>query len=458
MFDERFISGGSSSGSAVAVASGLVGFALGTDTAGSGRVPAMFNNLVGLKPTRGLISTHGVVPACRSLDVVSVFAGTVGDALRVTEIAGGFDAEDAYSRRAPMHALAPGAWPEGFRFGVPEAPEFFGDSENAALFQETAMRLSRLGGVPLPFDYTPFGECATMLYAGPWVAERTAALKEFLTRSPESMHPIVRGIVEGGARYSAVEAFEAQYKLADLLRRTEAAWAAMDVMLLPTAPTTYTIAGMLADPLRLNSRLGTYTNFVNLMDLSAISVPAGFRPDGLPFGVTLVGRAFQDGALASLGDRLHRALGTATFGGTARPLPGAPLRTSSAGWTQIAVVGAHLKGLPLHSQLEQRSARFVRNAKTAAGYSFYALPGTVPPKPGLVFDGAGAGDVEVEIWAVPEEKFGSFVALVPPPLGIGTLALDDGTQVKGFICEAHAVAGAEDITRFGGWRAFLALR
>ncbi|BCJ92325.1 allophanate hydrolase [Terrihabitans soli] len=458
VFDSDYVSGGSSSGSAVSVASGLVAFSLGTDTAGSGRVPAAFNNIVGLKPTRGLFSTRGVVPACRSLDVVSVFAGTVGDALKVAEVAAAFDAEDPYSRAAPKHALLPQDWSKGFRFGVPDVVEFFGDTESEALFYEAVARLERLGGERIDFDPAPFRECASLLYAGPWVAERTAAVGDFARRHPDAVHPVVRDIVLGGEKYSAVDAFEGQYKLQALLKKTAPLWQKIDVMLVPSAPTIYKIEEMLADPVRLNSNLGTYTNFVNLMDLSALAVPAGFRPDGLPFGVTLVGRAFEDGALAGLGDLLHRALGTATVGGTARALPGPALAGKNVGYVEVAVVGAHLKGLPLHHQLVERRAKFVRTAKTAKGYTFYALPGTVPPKPGLVYDGMGIGGIEVEIWAVPESEFGSFVALIPAPLGIGTLSLDDGSFVKGFVCEAYAVQGAENITGFGGWKAYLASR
>jgi allophanate hydrolase len=458
VFDPDYISGGSSSGSAVAVASGLVTFSLGTDTAGSGRVPAAFNNLVGLKPTRGLISTRGVVPACRSLDCVSIFAGTVGDALAIADVAAGFDAEDPYSRKAPNGALTPTEWTEGFRFGVPDVVEFFGDTESEALFYEAVARLERLGGVRVDFDPQPFRDCASLLYAGPWVAERTAAVGDFVRRNPDGTNPVVRDIVLGGEKYSAIDAFEGQYKLEALLKQTAPVWQKIDVMLVPSAPTIYRIADMLADPVRLNSNLGAYTNFVNLMDLSALAVPSGFRPDGLPFGVTLVGRAFEDGALAGLGDKLHRALGTAMLGGTQRPLPGPALEGKSAGHVEVAVVGAHLKGLPLHHQLTERRAKFVRTAKTASGYTFYALPGTVPPKPGLVFDRMGIGGIEVEIWAVPHTEFGSFVALIPAPLGIGTLTLDDGSQVKGFVCEAYAAQGAEDITGFGGWRAYMASR
>ena len=457
VFDADYVSGGSSSGSAVAVASGLVSFALGTDTAGSGRVPAAFNNIVGLKPTRGLVSTRGVVPACRSLDVVSVLAGTVGDALAAMKVMAGFDADDDYSRHAPRHALIPRAWPEGFRFGVPEQPQFFGDEEAEALFRDAIARVERLGGVKVAFDYTPFGRCASLLYAGAFVAERTAAVGEFAEAKPGGMHPVVRDIVLGGRKYSAVDAFKAQYELQKLLRETEPVWNRIDVMLLPSAPTIYKIADMVEDPVRLNSNLGTYTNFVNLMDLSALAVPGGFRSDGLPFGVTLVGRTFEDGRLAGLGDRLHRALGAATYGGSSRPLPGAAIQGGDADYINVAVVGAHLKGFPLHHQLADRGAVFVRTTRTAPGYALYALD-TVPPKPGLVFDGASAGNIEVEVWAVPENEFGSFVGLVAAPLGIGTLSLADGTQTKGFVCEAHAARSGKDITGFGGWRAYSATR
>jgi allophanate hydrolase len=460
VFDADYVSGGSSSGSGVAVASGLVSFALGTDTAGSGRVPASFNNIVGLKPTKGLISTRGVLPACRSQDAVSVFAGCVEDAVAVTAVAAGFDAEDIYSRRAPATALAGKDWARGFRFGIPaETPDFFGDAEAEALFHASIEHLKGLGGVAVSFDLAIFQEAALLLYAGPWVTERLVAIKDFAAAQPEHIHPVVRDIVLGGARYSAVDAFEAQYRLAELTRRAEAEWAGMDVMLLPTAGTIYTIADMLADPVRLNSNLGAYTNFVNLMDLSAIAIPAGFRPNGLPFGVTLIGHAFEDGAIASLAASLHRTLADPTIGGTGLPLPPARSFAGGAGvadGVEVAVVGAHLSGLPLNHQLTSRGGRLLRAARTAPGYSFYALPGTTPPKPGLVFDGTGEGRVEVEVWSLPASGFGSFVAEIPAPLGIGTLVLEDGSAVKGFVCEAHAVREAEDITAHGGWRAFLA--
>ncbi|MCR6632794.1 MAG: allophanate hydrolase [Magnetospirillum sp.] len=458
VFSAEHVSGGSSSGSGVAVAAGLVSFSLGTDTAGSGRVPAAFNNVVGLKPTKGLISARGVVPACRSQDCVSVFAGTVADSLTVLQVAAAFDGEDAYSRPAPAAATAPVAPATGFRFGVPMAGlEFFGDGEAASLYRQAIARLESLGGVKVDLDFTPFREAARLLYSGPWVAERLAAIRAFAENHPESIHEVVRGIILGAKGIGAADGFLGFYKLAEYIREAEAQWAGMDVMLLPTTGTIYRIDEVLADPVRLNSNLGTYTNFVNLMDLSALAVPSGFRANGLPFGVTLIGRAFEDGRLAVLGDRLHRALADASIGGTGLPLGQSPavVPVPAPDRVAVAVVGAHLAGQPLHSQLVERRARLLATTRTAPGYSFYALAGTVPAKPGLVFDGKGAGNIEVEVYEMDHAAFGSFVALIPPPLGIGTLTLADGSQVKGFLCEAHAVEGATDITGCGGWRNWL---
>jgi allophanate hydrolase len=456
-FDSRYISGGSSSGSAVAVADGLVSFALGTDTAGSGRVPAAFNNIVGLKPSRGSISAAGVVPACRSLDCVSIFAGTVEDAFAVARIASGIDAADPFSRLPPDQVAS--IPQDGFRFGVPAAGlEFFGDAEAEALYVASVARLERLGGVRVAIDFAPFREAGQLLYGGPWVAERLAAIRDFAARHAADMLPVTREIILGAERLSAVDAFDGAYRLAALARRAEAEWSRMDVLLLPTAGTIYRIAEVLADPIRLNSNLGLYTSFANLLDLSAIAVPAGFRGDGLPFGVSVIGRAFQDQEVASLASRLHRALPGATLGATGRPLPDRPALPAAARaeTVEIAVVGAHLSGQPLNRELTERGARLARTARTARGYSLYALTNRALPVPGLVYDGRGAGGIELEIWTLPVAAFGAFVAAIRPPLGIGTIALEDRSTVKGFLCEAHAVAGAEDITSFGGWRAYRA--
>lgn len=458
-FNGDYISGGSSSGSAVAVARGLVSFALGTDTAGSGRVPAAFNNIIGLKPTKGLISTRGVVPACRSQDVVSIFARTTADAVAVLRVAAVFDPEDDYARQAPR-LIQPEAIKSGLRVGVPDARlEFFGDAEYERLYQDAIKRMGAIGATIVPFDFSAFREAAQLLYSGPWVAERLAAIGPFARQHPDALHDVVRGIVLGAEKLSAVSAFEGFYRLAALIRAAESEWQKFDVMLLPTAGTVYTKAAMLKDPVTLNSNLGAYTNFVNLMDLSALAVPAGFRSDGLPFGVTLIGRAFEDGHLATIGDALDPTLTGTKVGATSRafsetpPLPVPP--TSSKSTIQVAVVGAHLSGQPLHWQLTERNACFVKTARTDAGYSFYALANTTPAKPGLVFDGTGTGNIELEIWEMGQAEFGSFVALIPSPLGIGTVTLSDGTTVKGFLCEHHAIAGATNITHFGGWRNWL---
>jgi len=461
VFDKKYISGGSSSGSAVAVASGLVCFALGTDTAGSGRVPAMFNNLVGLKPTRGVLSTHGVVPACRTLDCVSVFAETALDASLVLNAARGADPLDDYSRVPAIGAeAAPWASAASFRFGVPAASalQFFGDTQNAGLYRKAVAELVALGGQPVEFDLAPFLAVAELLYKGPWVAERYAAIAAFIEKDAASMDPTVKEIISGAKNYSAVDAFHAAYKLEELRTQTKSLWDKIDMMAVPTAPRTYTIEEIAEAPIERNSHLGYYTNFVNLLDLSAVAVPAGFRADGLPFGVTLIGEAFKDASLLVLADRLHRALGT-TLGGSDRKLSEAAKLTSAMpppGCLLMAVVGAHLTGQPLNWQLTQRKGRLVTTCRTHPDYKFYALKGTVPAKPGLVrvpgYEGPG---IEVEIWALPAETLGSFVDGVPLPLAIGTLRLEDGSLVKGFLVEPAAVEDATEITHFGGWRKYL---
>ena len=427
-FHPDYISGGSSSGSALAVALGLAEFSLGTDTAGSGRVPAAFNNLVGLKPTRGLVSTAGVVPACRTLDCVSVFARSCGRALQVLESMQGYDAADPFSRVGASVSLKE----KGIRFAVPADLEFYGDTEYARLFE---LALERLGGERVAIDYTPYLLAQQLLYDGPWLSERTAQLEEFMREHEDEMHPVTRAVVAGGRRFSAIDAFRAQYQLATLRRETQKVWDGADVLVVPGAPTIYKRAEVAADPVAMNARLGLYTNFVNLMDLAAITVPAGFRRDGLPFGITLIGPAFSDRALASLGARF--------LGEEPIAAPAATVR--------VAVVGAHLSGMALNRQLTERAATLVRKAKTSADYRLYDL---ADGRPGLV-KGNGGACIEVEVWEMPLAGFGSFVAQIPPPLGIGTLALEDGEQVKGFVCEAWAVAGKQDITASGGWRRHL---
>jgi len=427
-FHPDYISGGSSSGSALAVALGLAEFALGTDTAGSGRVPAAFNNLVGLKPTRGLVSTAGVVPACRTLDCVSVFARSCGRALQVLETMQGYDPADPFSRAGSSVSLKE----KNIKFAVPADLEFYGDTEYARLFEQA---LRRLGGERVPIDFTPYLVTQQLLYDGPWLSERTAQLEAFMQKHAQDMHPVTRAVIAGGSRFSAIDAFRGQYQLAELRRETRAVWRAADVLVVPGAPTIYKRAEVLADPVAMNARLGLYTNFVNLLDLAAITVPAGFRSDGLPFGITLIGPAFSDRALASLGARF--------LGEEPIAMPAATVR--------VAVVGAHLSGMALNGQLTERGAVRQREARTSRDYRLYDL---ADGRPGLVKGGHGAC-IEVEVWEMTTAAFGSFVAQIPPPLGIGTLQLEDGEQVKGFVCEAHAVAGKKDITASGGWRRYL---
>jgi allophanate hydrolase len=456
VFDAKYISGGSSSGSAVAVASGMVTFALGTDTAGSGRVPAAFNNIVGLKPTKGLLSTSGVFPACKSLDCVSVFAGSCHDAQAVLDVAADFDSADAYSRSRPKTAPS---IPANFKFGIlPLAQrEFFGDTEAAELYEQSIAQLSAVGGEAVEFDYAPFAQVAALLYAGPWVAERRWALSDFFEKHGDAMHSVVREIIGNAKKYDAVATFDAQYKLQALAQIVTPVWEKADVLLLPTTGTTYRIEEVLADPIKLNSNLGYYTNFVNLLDLSALALPAGFRKsNGLPFGITLIGRAFEDEALLELGAKFHQTLG-GKIGVTSMNINEQPLPAKKSSGILIAVVGAHLRGQPLNHQLTSRKAEFIRQTRTAPCYRLFALANTQPPKPGLkrVAEKLAQG-IEVEIWSLDDAAFGSFVAEIPPPLGIGTLELEDGTSVKGFLCEPIGLNGARDITEFGGWRAFRA--
>lgn len=460
VFNPQVISGGSSAGSAIAVATGLVSFSLGTDTAGSGRVPAMFNNIIGLKPTRGVLSAHGVVAACRTLDCVSVFAETAHDAALVLDAASGFDEKDTYSRQPGTGAgAAPWSGAPVFRFGVPAGPlEFYGDQHNPALYQATVNALIALGGEPIEFDVAPFLQTAQLLYKGPWVAERYAAISNFIGKHQSEMDLAVANIISGAANYSAVDAFEAEYRLADLRSITKKTWANIDIMLLPTAPRTYTIQEIEHAPIELNSHLGHYTNFVNLLDLAAVALPAGMRPDGLPFGVSLIGQAFTEAALLPLADKLHRKLAT-TLGGSKRHLSATPVlapKQPPHGCLLMAVVGAHLSGQPLNWQLTQRGGRMLRSCKTSRSYRFYALKNTVPPKPGLVrvpgFEGPG---IEVEVWALPADTVGTFVDGVPQPLSIGTLELEDGGLVKGFLVEPTATEDALEITELGGWRRYI---
>ncbi len=455
-FRSEYISGGSSSGSASVVARGLVPFSLGTDTAGSGRVPAAFNNIVGLKPTRGWLSTTGVVPACRTLDCVSVFALTVADAEEIASIAGGYDGSDAYSR--PFPSTSSIANPTTLHLAVPNKLEFFGDTQAEAAFDQAIAMWRELGADITPIDFAPFSELAALLYAGPWVAERYTVIEPLLNDDPKALLPVLHAVLTNASKFNAADTFKYEYRRAALARRINDSLHGFTALLVPTTPSIYTIAEVLDDPIQLNSRLGTYTNFTNLADLSALALPSAFREDGLPAGVTLIAPAWQDFALADLGKRWQEHV-SLPLGATGRALSAAAKETkpaAAATTVRLAVVGAHLTGMPLNRQLTSREAVFVERCRTAATYQLYALANTTPPKPGLVKAMTAGAPIEVELWDVPLDRFGSFVAEIPAPLGIGSLELEDGRVVKGFICEPIGLQGARDITLFGGWRAYLA--
>ncbi len=452
-----YVSGGSSSGSAYAVATGQVDFALGTDTAGSGRVPAGLNNIVGLKPSRGLISARGVVPAAQSVDCVSIFATTVARAAQVLAAAMEHDPADPYSRSL---SLASEPFGQRFRFGVPDTLRFFGDAVASDAFAQAVAQLEAMGGEAVPINYTPLAECADMLYGSALVAARYAAVRDFVDTNEDALIEPVRSILASGRAHSAADLVTAQTRLSALAQQAKVMWHGVDLLVVPTAPTHYTIEAMQADPVALNRNLGEYTNFVNLLDYAALSVPSSLRADGLPFGITLIGRCGSDWQLAELGQRFHHATNLPQ-GATGVPLP--PMQTipglkpEPVPSVRVAVVGAHLSGMPLNSQLTERGATLVARTHTAALYRLYALPNTTPPKPGLLRVAPGEGEaIEVEVWDMPLAHYGSFVALVPSPLSIGTLQLADGGSVQGFLCEPLALQGANDITPLGGWRAYIA--
>jgi allophanate hydrolase len=464
-FDARMIPGGSSSGSAVSVATGQVSFALATDTAGSGRVPAGFNNVVGLKPTRGALSTRGVAPACRSLDCVTVLALTVADACAVVEVGKGWDERDPFSRPDAgdmVFAPTPGARPR--RLAIPRALEFFGDAQAEATFRAALDRLVGMGCTIAEIDFSPFLEAGELLYGGPWVAERLVAGGQPLARRPDELLPVIRAILAEAGAYDAVATFAGMYKLAALRQVVHRVWSDVDALVVPTAPTVYRIDQVAADPRALNANLGIYTTFGNLLDLAGIAVPAGFRQDGLPAGITFLGPAGSDSRLAALAAEHHHRLG-GRLGATPYEVPGyvlppgpqqpAPARADRL---KLAVVGAHLSGQPLNPQLTGAGGTLARTAKTATHYRLFALPGTTPPKPGLLRTPHGGHAIDLEVWELDPAEFGRFVARVQAPLCIGSLELEDGSWVQGFLCEAHAVASAEDISEWGGWRAYCLYR
>lgn len=436
-----YVSGGSSSGSAVAVAAGLVSFALGTDTAGSGRVPAAFNHLVGLKPTKGRWSTHGLVPACRTLDCITVFTDRVADARLIDGVLAGFDPRDPYSK--PLRNRSIGMQ----RIGVPKASQraWFGDTQSERLFEQ-ALETLRLHAELIELDIEPLNEAARLLYDGPWVAERTAAIEALLIDDPDAIDPAVRAVVERGFEITAIDSFRGAYRLAEIQRSADQLWDKVDLIAFPTTGTTYRVAEVQAEPIALNSNLGRYTNFVNLLDMAAIAVPAGARANGTGFGITLIGPADSDHGLLVAAETYLKTAQLPT-------LPPLDLE-GKMDTVKLAVVGAHLKDMPLHWQLSSRDAEFVGAFETAATYRLYAMADSVPPKPALVHSDDGAA-IKVEVYELDMAAFGSFVSEVPAPLAIGTVTLADGSSVKGFVAEPRATTGAQDITHLGGWRAFM---
>lgn len=458
--DAEIVPGGSSSGSAVAVAHGLVSFALGTDTAGSGRVPAALNNLVGLKPSLGALSTRGVVPACRTLDCVSIFALTVDDAWAAFAAAAAFDPGDPFSRERTAGGYGPA--PAALKVGVPTpaSRRFFGDTVQAAMFEAALADLEELGAELVPVDLEPFYAVADLLYEGAWVAERLAAIEGFMARTPEALHPTTRAIIGGADKLTAVDAFNGFYRLAELRRSLAPVIAALDLIVVPSIPGFVTMAEIAADPIGPNSRLGTYTNFVNLLDLAAITVPTRPRGDGRPGSVTLLAPGGADGRIAAVARALHHMAGPA-LGATGRPLERTPPPPPSAGPGEIelVVVGAHMQGMALSPELILAGGRFLRATTTTRRYRLWALAGMTPARPGLTRtsdDDPAAGAIEAEVWALPEAAFARLTASIPAPLSIGTLELADGTAPKGFLAEAAGTKGAVDITALGSWRRYCA--
>ncbi len=460
-FDPEYISGGSSSGSAVAVANGQVCFSLGTDTAGSGRVPAALNNIVGLKASKGLLSCTGVVPACKSLDCVTLFANTVDELNLLLDIAAQADTNDCYSRSniaansssnyQPLKALA------GLRIGLPSTEQlaFFGDDSAQALFAENIELLKKAGAKIITVNFQPFLDAAKLLYEGPWVAERYAAIEEFFKKDPKQCLPVIETIIGGATEHSAVATFKAMYRLQAYKVECDKILQEVDCIITPTAGTTYRIDEVQAEPIKLNSNLGYYTNFMNLLDYAAIAVPAGFADKGLPFGVTLFAPAFTDRLLLSAGAQLQQLHGL-PLGATDHALPVLTTTQAAAGgYMEIAVCGAHLSGFPLNTQLLERDGQLVKCCTTSADYRFYALAGEPPLRPGLIRVAEQGVAIEIEVWRLPEHSVGSFLQGVPQPLGLGKVELEDGSWVTSFICEGYAVETATDISEFGGWRGYM---
>jgi allophanate hydrolase len=453
-----YISGGSSSGSAVATGLGLVSFSLGTDTAGSGRVPAMFNNLIGVKPSCGVVSSRGVVPACRTIDSVSLFALNPDDAARIYPVITTYDQQDCYASAATW---TPPALTSEFTFGVipRKQLEIFGNDQIYNLMDAAIQQLVAIGGRPLEIDFTPFQQAATLLYEGPWVAERYAAIESILLSKPEALFPVTRTVISNAEKYTAADTFRAIYRLRELKQQTDRELASVDVVVTPTAADIYTINAMNENPIELNTHLGYYTNFMNLLDYAAIAIPAGRLANGLPFGITLFAEKFSDRNLIALSHRILNATGLSMGASgfdwqpdnTSLPPSGISVGNDLL---SLLVCGAHLTGMPLNHQLLELDAQLLKTTTTSASYRMYCLPGGPPFRPGLVKDIENGSPIDVEIWSLPVNNLGRFLQVIPSPLGLGKVELNDGSEVIGFICEAYALNEAEDITHYNGWKQY----
>ncbi|MEE4571519.1 allophanate hydrolase [Pseudomonas alliivorans] len=452
---KEYPSGGSSSGSSLAVALGVSSFSLGTDTAGSGRVPAALNNLVGTKASKGLISTAGVVPACRTQDCVSLFTATAREASELLGLVAKLDPRDEYSRRNPAwnDATAFGT-PRPFRFGVPRAQdlEFFGCIQGPLLFSDAIDHLTALGGEAVTLDLSPFLEAASLLYDGPWVAERYSVAGQLMEENPAAVLPVIRAVLAKAPAVTGVETFRAQYRLQALKAICDKALEGVDCVVTPSIGRPMTSAELLAEPVLRNSELGYYTNFVNLLDYAAVAVPSTFMDNGLPWGVTLFGRAFTDQYLLSLADAFQRHTALPLISGNT---PSAPTTVARNDRVRLVVCGAHLDGLALNGQLKQRGARLLEATQSSPDYQLYALAGGPPFRPGMVRVAEGGVAIEVEVWELPSAELGSFLTGIPAPLGLGKVQLADGRWETGFICEPYGLEGARNISELGGWRAYL---
>ena len=455
--DPEIVPGGSSGGSGVIVGHGIVTFSLGTDTAGSGRVPAALNNIVGLKPTLGALSASGVVPACRTLDTVSIFAMTVDDAYAVFATARGFDPSDAYSKHFKHQNLT--RYPMPVRIGVPDSAtiKFYGDKIQQDAFDRDIAILADSGATIIYVNFSPFYAIAEMLYEGAWVAERYTVIEDLLMKNPDAIHLVTSKIIRHSESLSAADAFRGIYRLAELKRAAEPLMAELDMICVPTIPTFCTVSDLKKDPVTPNSMLGTYTNFVNLLDLCGITVPTAPRSDHRPASVTLLAAAGKDAAVATIAREFESDC-FRNMGATAHPVPNpAVLPDSPSDQIELAVCGAHMKGLPLNWQLTDLGATFARKAQTSTDYTLYALPDCQPARSGLVrTNGPEGREIALEVWSLPKIAFATLITLIPAPLVIGSIELSNGSFVKGFLCETSGINGAKDITNFGDWRLFLA--